>query len=153
MPALRMGAVLVLLLVLCSVFVSVPEIHVVAATMTVVVPDDYASVQEAVDNAADGDVVLVKCGTYNGSVVVNKRISLIGESKTGTVIWGDWSLNGTVVLVEHDDVVVEKLTLKAAYDAGPHGRGVHLLNVKGCRVSGCIFQASVGVWLYALLAT
>jgi nitrous oxidase accessory protein len=148
MPALRMGAVLVLLLVLCSVFVSVPEIHVVAATMTVVVPDDYASVQEAVDNAVDGDVVLVKCGTYNGSVVVNKRISLIGESKTGTVIWGDWSLNGTVVLVEHDDDVVEKLTLKAAYDDGPHGRGVHLLNVKGCRVSGCIFQASVGVWLY-----
>ncbi|MGD9131835.1 MAG: NosD domain-containing protein [Candidatus Bathyarchaeota archaeon] len=144
---LGMEKALFLLFVLCSVVVSVPVV-VEAEAGTVVVPDDFVSVQEAVDNAADGDVVLVKCGTYNGSVAIDKQIMLIGEDKTGTVIQGDWSLGGTVVLVEHDDVVVEKLTLKAAYDAGPHGRGVHLLNVKGCNVSDCNFVSSVGVWLY-----
>ncbi len=135
------------LLVLCSVIVFVPE-TAEAEPRTVVVPDDYASIQEAVDNVADGDVVLVKRGTYNGSVAINKRILLIGEDKTGTIIQGDWSLNGTVVLVEHDDVVVEKLSLKAAYDAGPHGRGVHLLQVNGCNVSDCNFVSYTGVWLY-----
>lgn len=142
------GTALILLFALCSLVVSVPEIHVVAEIRTVVVPDDYASVQEAVDNALDGDVVLVKRGTYNGSVVINKRISLIGEDKAGTVIWGDWSLNGTVVLVQHDNVVVERLTLRAIWDSGPHGRGVHLLDVMGCRVSDCNFESFTGVWLY-----
>ncbi len=145
MPELGRVTTLVLLLVLCSVVI-VPEVE--AESKTIVVPDDYVSVQEAVDNAADGDVVLIKPGTYNGSVAIDKRITLIGEDKAGTVIWGDWSLGGTVVLVEHDDVVVEKLTLKAAYDAGPHGRGVHLLDVKGCNVSDCVFASYVGVWLY-----
>jgi len=148
MPELGRMTALALLLVFCFFVVSVPEINVVAAARTVVVPDDYASVQEAVDNAVDGDVVLVKRGTYNGSVVINKAISLIGEDKAGTVMWGDWSLNGTVVLMQHDDVVINNLTLKAVWDSGPHGRGVHLLNVKGCRVSDCIFASFVGVWLY-----
>lgn len=140
---------LVMLIVLCSVVVSVSAAAATEAeSRTVVVPDDYLSIQEAVDSAADGDVVLVKHGTYNGSVAINKQITLIGEDKTGTIIQGDWSLGGTVVLVEYDDVVVEKLTLKAAYDAGPHGRGVHLLNVKGCKVSDCNFATYVGVWLY-----
>jgi len=78
MPELGRASALALLLVLCSVVVFVPE-TAQAEPRTVVVPDDYASVQEAVDNTSDGDVVLVKRGTYNGSVAINKRISLIGE--------------------------------------------------------------------------
>jgi nitrous oxidase accessory protein len=147
MPELGKMLALVLLLVLCSA-VFVPVVTVQAESRTLVVPDDYVSVQEAVDNAVDGDVVLVKRGTYNGSVAIDKAIKLMGEDKAGTIIQGDWSLNGTVVLVEHDDVVVEKLTLKAAYDAGPHGRGVHLFQVTGCNVSDCNFVSYVGVWLY-----
>jgi nitrous oxidase accessory protein len=148
MTELGKMAALALLLVLCSVVVSVPVVTVQAEARTVVVPDDYSMIQEAVDHAADGDVVLVKHGTYNGSVAIDKAITLIGEDKAGTIIQGDWSLNGTVVLVEHDDVVIWNLTLKAAYDAGPHGRGVHLLQVKGCNVSDCNFVSYTGVWLY-----
>ena len=47
---------LALLLLLCSFIVSVPEVEV--ESRTVVVPADYDSVQEAVDNVADGDVIL-----------------------------------------------------------------------------------------------
>ena len=140
---------LMLSLLIFSVCLLTTRVRVVKGeSKTIVVPDDYSSVQEAVDKAVDGDVVLIKHGTYNGSVIINKRITLIGEDKADPIILGDWSLNGTVVLVEHDEVVVEKLTLKAVYDAGPHGRGIHLLNVKNCRVSGCNFESYVGVWLY-----
>jgi nitrous oxidase accessory protein len=140
---------LIPLLILFSLLFSVPEIGIVKAEpQLIVVPDHYASVQEAVDSAFDGDVVLVKCGTYNGSVVINKSISLIGEDKEKTIILGDWSLNGTVVLVQYDDVVVKNFTLKAIQNSGPNGRGVHLLHVKHCQVADCNFASGIGVWLY-----
>ena len=144
MSKLRRGTALVLLFVLFSLVVSAPEVAAETETKTVVVPDHYASVQEAVDSAFDGDVVLVKCGTYNGSVVINKAISLIGEDKEKTIILGDWSLNGTVILVQHDEVVVKSFTLKAVSNSGRSGRGVHLLQVNYCHVSDCDFVCGVG---------
>jgi len=36
------------------------------------VPDDYARIQWAVDNASDGDTIVVRDGTYYGSVIVSK---------------------------------------------------------------------------------
>ena len=148
MPELGKIVALALLLVLYSVVFFAPVVTVQAESKTLVVPDDYASVQEAVDHAADGDTVLVKRGTYNGSVVIDKRISLIGDDKAGSVILGDWSLNGTVVLVQHDDVVVKNLALKAIRNSGYSGRGVHLLHVQHCHVLDCNFVCGVGVWLY-----
>ena len=120
-----------------------------AESKMIVVPDYYSTIQEAVDKATDGDIVLVKHGTYNGSVVINKRISLIGENKNNTVIQGDWNLNGTVVLVQHDNVILKNFTVIAVEPFGlPNRRGVHLLHVKGCQVSNCDFASHIGIWLY-----
>ena len=43
-------------------------------------PGNYTTVQEAIDAANDGDTVYVFGGTYYENVIVNKRLSLIGES-------------------------------------------------------------------------
>ena len=52
---------LILLLILFSLLVLIPEIGIVKAEpKTIVVPDDYASIQEAIDNADEGDTVFVK---------------------------------------------------------------------------------------------
>jgi len=116
---------------------------------TIVVPDDYDSIQEAVDNACEGDIVFVKSGTYYGSVFINKSLSLIGEDKTKTTIVGDWGLNGTVVLVRHDAVTIRDLTMKSTSNSGLSGRGVHLLHVRYCHVSNCNFgNNGISVWLY-----
>lgn len=117
---------------------------------TIVVPNDYPTIQEAIDHASSGDTVFVRKGTYKECVSINKSLSLIGEDKTQTTIIGDWQLGGTVVLVEHDNVTVSGLTIQSSctYSAGTI-RGVHLLHVKGCIVSGCIFpRVGRGIWLY-----
>lgn len=86
---------------------------------------------------------------YNQTVIIDKRLSLIGEDKTKTRIIGDWSLNGTVVLVRHDGVVVQNLTLCSVDNSGLSGRGVHLLNVRGCLVLNCnSLNNGIGVWFY-----
>lgn len=45
---------------------------------TIYVPDDYTKIQWAVDNATEGDTIIVKSGTYYESVNVNKQLILRG---------------------------------------------------------------------------
>jgi parallel beta-helix repeat protein/predicted outer membrane repeat protein len=48
-----------------------------AVTGSITVPDDYSSIQDAIDAAADGDVIVVKPGKYSGSIDFNgKNITL-----------------------------------------------------------------------------
>ncbi len=70
--------------IVCSMLVGVQSVKAVAKT--IVVPDDYPTIQAAIDNANAGDTVFVKEGTYNETIVITKSISLIGEERETTVI-------------------------------------------------------------------
>lgn len=60
----------------------------VASTNVIWVPDDYPTIQEAVDNASAGDTIFVRAGTYSEQVIINDKssISIIGESAKNTII-------------------------------------------------------------------
>jgi parallel beta-helix repeat protein len=139
----------VLLLFFSVVFVSFPQIKVVKAeTKTIVVPDDYSTIQEAVDAASENDIVFVKSGTYNESVSIDQPISLIGEDPATTTIIGDLRLSGTVVLVRHDNVSVTGFTIQPSAYSWTR-RGVHLLHVSYCNVfDNVILNNEEGIWLY-----
>jgi len=47
---------------------------------------NYTRIQDAVDNASDGDTVFVYNGTYYEVLHINKSINLMGERKENTVI-------------------------------------------------------------------
>ena len=64
----------------------VPAILAETESGTVVVPDDYPTIQEAIENAVEGDVIYIKKGTYVENPVVNKSVSLVGEDMDSTVI-------------------------------------------------------------------
>ena len=54
---------------------------------TIVVPDDYLQIQEAINAAIEGDTILVKKGTYEEeTLTINKTISLIGEGPSITIV-------------------------------------------------------------------
>ena len=84
---LGVSVVFILLIGLTSVALSPP---VNAAFRTIVVPDDYSSLQDAVNNAVQGERIFVKNGNYDGpqnqSLVIGKQLSLVGESVEGTKI-------------------------------------------------------------------
>ena len=73
---MRAKSTFVVLLVLSLVLLSFPQIGVVQAeSKTIVVPDDYSSIQEAVDQATQGDTVFVRNGFYyNQTVIIDKAI-------------------------------------------------------------------------------
>lgn len=56
----------------------------------IIVPEDYPTIQEAINNAGFYATILVNNGVYsiNETIVINKTLSIIGEDSTNTIIRG-----------------------------------------------------------------
>ena len=84
-----------------------------AGTITVghTVDADYWNIQDAINNATDGDTIQVWYGTYNEHIVINK--SLIVESRDGTSrTFIDGLGTGVVVNITADDVTFEGFSVQ-----------------------------------------
>jgi len=79
-------------------------------------PGNYTSIQEAIDDASDGDTVFVydDSSPYYENLIVDKSISLIGEDKLTTVIDGnEKEENGTdVISIKKDGVTITGFTIQ-----------------------------------------
>jgi parallel beta-helix repeat protein len=62
---------------------------------TIIVPDDYPTIQAAINAASAGGTVFVEAGVYNENIVVNKTIALIGENESTTIIDGSVQITQT----------------------------------------------------------
>lgn len=72
---------------------------------TIIVPDNYPTIQEGINHAIDGDTVFVRAGTYHENVNVNETVSLIGEDRDATVIDGGSSNGAAAVVVSSERVI------------------------------------------------
>ena len=52
-------------------------------------PGNYSYIQDAIDNASNGDTIFVYNGTYRENIIVNKTLNIFGENKETTIISGD----------------------------------------------------------------
>lgn len=118
----------ILLTLALAVSLTLVAVTPVAAQTTRNVPDDYATIQAAIDAADDGDTIIVAAGTYNENVVVDKSLILQGEDKETTIIQSqlEGGMYGTygdrVVIIEANDVSVSGFTL-SGYTSTPEKRG------------------------------
>jgi parallel beta-helix repeat protein len=56
---------------------------------SIVVPDDYSSIQTAIDHVLVGQTIYVRSGVYTEqSITINKPVSLVGENPTNTILVG-----------------------------------------------------------------
>lgn len=78
---------------------------IVVAINPVRVPQDYVTIQDAINHAVSNGTILVAAGTYYEHVVVNKTVSLVGEKENATIIHG--VENFPVVLVSAGNVTIK----------------------------------------------
>jgi len=106
------GFLLIMFLVLSSLLSSLSLFQVSAGTGQEIirVPVDYPTIQEAINAAASGSIILVHAGTYYEHLVINKTLTLIGEDKATTII--DGNKTGTVVRVKANNVTINGFTLR-----------------------------------------
>ena len=85
------------------------RIRLVSASIIIDVPDDYETIQEAVYNANDGDIIKVVADTYREHVFINKSITLEGADPTTTII--DGTGNGTILRLEASGINITGFTI------------------------------------------
>jgi parallel beta-helix repeat protein len=105
------------------------------ATTTLEVPADYATIQDAVDEAEQGDIVRVAAGTYTEDITItSEHFSLRGAGKGLTTI------RGMVRIYDSTDVSFEGF---AVQDGGIHARTSSVI-ITGNKIT---LNPGPGLWL------
>jgi len=74
---------------------------------------NYSSIQDAIDNATDGDTVFVydDSSPYHELITINISINLIGENKETTIITAEGNFS-IIVKINADDCLIKDLTFR-----------------------------------------
>ena len=114
---------------------------------TIYVPDDYAKIQWAVDNASDGDTILVRDGVYVENVNVDKSLTIKSENGSANCIVQAANPNDHVFEVTADYVTISGFTVKGAISWKK--AGIYLGSVKYCDIMNSeITYTEIGVELH-----
>ena len=119
------------------------------------VPDDYATIQSAVDEARPGDMVLVGPGVYRESVIVETdQIVIRGLDRNEVVIDGEFDRENGIIVFS-DGVAVENLTVRNNTENGLIFTGDydHDLVLTGYRASYVTAHNNGSYGIYAFNAT
>ncbi len=76
----------------------------------IIIPDDYLTIQEGINNADPEDIIFIKNGIYYENIVVDKKITLIGENKYNTIVDGILNLESTIK-VNSPNVIIKNFTI------------------------------------------
>lgn len=107
----------------------------VLGDVTIRVPKDQPSIQQAVDAAGDGDTVLISKGTYNEAVVIDNKMNLTIKGKGKVVIDGNGVLR-PITVTDSSGITIEKIRTEDTVDHGMLIKDSDNVTIKGCRCTG-----------------
>ncbi len=103
-------------------------------------PADFHTIQEAINAANPGDTIYVKAGIYYENVIVNKTITLIGESKSDCLVDGGGS--SAVFRIMSDNVSISGFTIWLG------NYGIYLASSNNCTIFDNIILGNVMQGIY-----
>ena len=111
----------------------------VSEAKTIYVPDEYEKIQWAVDNASDGDTIIVRDGIYYESITVNKQLTIKSENGSENCI-----VNGTgsdVFTLKADGIRIEGFTITG-------GMYVYICSNNNTIINNNIISNNWGIFLW-----
>ena len=108
---------------------------------------DYTSIQEAIDNACEGETILIKSGFYNETINIKKRITLLGEDKNKTIINPISARNKYAIRLGSPNIIIKNLSIS---NGGP---GLYTTGIKitasNVKIEDCnIYDTPVGIAIF-----
>jgi len=106
-------------------------------SVTIIVPDDYTTLQTAINNANECDTIYVKAGTYSGDITIDKAgLKIFGENRKSVV-------QGRIT-IEADNILFNGFTIR-----GSSNEGIFLKNVDSCTISNNnVSNIDIGISIY-----
>jgi len=96
-------------------------------------PGNYTTIQDAIDDASDGDTIIVYPGIYyENQVLINKALSIKGAEWATTIIDGSDALFadvGLVRIIANGDLSFQGFTIRNAGGPSGYGGGDNKLNI------------------------
>jgi len=93
---------------LCPMFNPTSTVH---GFMVINVPDDYPTIQEAVNAANPGDTIIVSSGIYYEHITISKNhLTLLGENPSSTIIDGNGI--GPIIYLPANDTTIMGFTIR-----------------------------------------
>lgn len=123
---------------IASVAMAVPDV--------IYVPEDYVTIQAAVNAATSGDTIIVRDGTYVENIVVAKALMIRSENGTDYTIIRAPSSKGPVFKVTSDYVNISGFTVRDATRGS--NSGIYVESSVGCIISdNSAVNNYVGIYL------
>ena len=104
----------------------------------------YKNINDGIQNSTEGDIIYVFNGTYYETLVINKKISIIGENNTNTTIDGSYAKE--IIRIDHDNVNISNITIKNS--GGYKNNSGIKINSDGDTIKNCIFyRTKTGIFI------
>ncbi|HMV51399.1 MAG TPA: hypothetical protein PKD31_26900, partial [Blastocatellia bacterium] len=103
-----------------------------------------ASIQAAINAAANGDTINVVAGTYTEDFVINKSVALIGAGASATRLLG--APNNSMaehISISAANVTIEGFTIDDSNSFGQSGAGANTLGIVIADVAGTVIRRNV----------
>lgn len=102
-------AAIIIMAIIAASIMAVPQ-PAEASLNVIIVPDDFPTINQAIQNATDGDTVLIRQGNYSENIVIDKAITLTGTQTNKTTLKANNT--GPVIQIRHVKVTVTRLTIQ-----------------------------------------